>query len=84
MCISLAHGIDHPKVKVIFEVDLLAPSSKMDGAVQVRPRPQVKLMPGRRFSMCDGKRCMGEKCTHAHSEQELQIWNDELEACRGE
>lgn len=58
-------------------------TSAFRSSVRIRPRPRVELAPGSRFKMCDGgKRCRGEECTHAHSVQELEIWNDELEASR--
>lgn len=50
----------------------------------IRPRPQINLPGHGHFVMCDKQRCLGEKCTHAHSFKELKVWNDELEASRCE
>ena len=41
--------------------------------VPIRPMPKVDF-PGR-FRLCDEKRCIGQKCTFAHSTPELEAWN---------
>ena len=46
--------------------------------VNIRPMPQVKMRSGAKFLLCDGKRCIGENCTYAHSIEEQDAWNNQL------
>ena len=50
----------------------------------IRPMPRVNLpQRGKRFIVCDqGWRCGGDQCTFAHSMEEREAWNRELEILR--
>ncbi len=60
-------------------------ASRMTSVPDVRPLPSVRLPPGRRFAMCDGRAsCRGERCTFAHSIAEREAWNAQLTLESGE
>ena len=46
----------------------------------IRPKPNVVLKSGAKFVLCNGSFCRGEKCTFAHSPEEMQLWNAELQS----
>lgn len=45
---------------------------------EIRPKPNVQLKQGAKFMLCDGWRCLGQKCTYPHSVQERDAWNSQL------
>ena len=46
----------------------------------IRPMPRSVPLVGRRFILCDGGwRCGGDRCTYAHSPEEKDAWNAQLQ-----
>lgn len=49
------------------------------GSSSIRPMPRNISLNGRKFILCRrGPRCVGEKCTFAHSKEERNAWNRQL------
>ena len=61
-----------------FSVDNVKVFIQNGKLVKIRPRPQIHL-PGGRFVLCNGAKCRGNACTYAHSPEEMDAWNKELQ-----
>ena len=57
-------------------------SEKKWTLVEIRPFPNTALTHGRYVKCAGGKVCRGDRCTYAHSDEELIVWNTTLEEKR--
>ena len=59
-------------------------SEKKWTLVEIRPFPNTTLAHGRYVKCAGGKVCRGDRCTYAHSDEELIVWNTILEEKRAQ
>lgn len=72
---SEIHSLNEPQVLVTWS-GTKKRLVVVEGNPPIRPIPKRSIS-GHQFILCDGTRCKGERCSYAHSFEELDAWNEE-------